>query len=150
MLPLPAINARILCVEDDPEIALLLAEVLEDNGFSAVFVSSAEEMDADPSGGVLSEGASAAAPPCESGSPQLVHSATPGSLISRAAVVSDVRRPRDVRRNRSLGRDVPGPDPRARPGQAHCLHAAGPCGLAATPEAPLLLSFRHNRQAYAS
>ena len=46
VLPLSVANARILCVEDDPEIAQLLAEVLEDNGFAPVFVGSAVEMDA--------------------------------------------------------------------------------------------------------
>jgi two-component system OmpR family response regulator len=47
----PAANApiakpRILCVEDDAEIARMLTEVLEDNGFAPVFVGSAPEMDA--------------------------------------------------------------------------------------------------------
>jgi two-component system, OmpR family, response regulator len=46
VLPLPATNARILCVEDDPEIAHMLGEVLEDNGFASAFVGSATEMDA--------------------------------------------------------------------------------------------------------
>ena len=46
VLPLPNANARILCVEDDTEIARMLAEVLEDNGFAPVFVGSATEMDA--------------------------------------------------------------------------------------------------------
>lgn len=39
-------NARILCVEDDAEIARMLAEVLEENGFVSVVVGSAAEMDA--------------------------------------------------------------------------------------------------------
>ena len=46
VLPRPTANARILCVEDDIEIARMLAEVLEDNGFAPVFVGSATEMDA--------------------------------------------------------------------------------------------------------
>jgi two-component system OmpR family response regulator len=37
---------RILCVEDDAEIARMLTEVLEDNGFAPVFVGSAPEMEA--------------------------------------------------------------------------------------------------------
>ena len=36
----------ILCVEDDAEIARLLADVLDENGFAASFVGSAKEMDA--------------------------------------------------------------------------------------------------------
>lgn len=39
-------SARILCVEDDREIARLLTEVLEEHGFSPCFVGSAVEMDA--------------------------------------------------------------------------------------------------------
>src|SRR5260370_21464355 len=39
-------NARILCVEDDPEIARLLTDVLEDSGFTPCFVGSATNMDA--------------------------------------------------------------------------------------------------------
>lgn len=46
VISFPAANARILCVEDDPEIAHMLTEVFEDNGFAPVFVGSAEEMDA--------------------------------------------------------------------------------------------------------
>jgi two-component system, OmpR family, response regulator len=46
VFPLSVTNARILCVEDDPEIAQMLADVLEDNGFAPVFVGSAAEMDA--------------------------------------------------------------------------------------------------------
>lgn len=46
VLPYPATQARILCVEDDPEIAHMLSDVLEDNGFAPVFVGSAAEMDA--------------------------------------------------------------------------------------------------------
>ncbi|MHC2333900.1 response regulator [Bradyrhizobium sp. USDA 4454] len=43
---LPVTNARILCVEDDADIARMLAEVLQDNGFRPVLVGSAVEMDA--------------------------------------------------------------------------------------------------------
>ncbi len=39
-------SARILCVEDDREIARLLTEVLEDHGFAPRFVGSAVDMDA--------------------------------------------------------------------------------------------------------
>src|SRR6516225_6936185 len=39
-------NARILCVEDDADIACLLTEVLKDNGFVPFFVGSAMDMDA--------------------------------------------------------------------------------------------------------
>jgi two-component system, OmpR family, response regulator len=39
-------NARILCVEDDADIAHMLAEVLQDNGFAPFFVGSATDMDA--------------------------------------------------------------------------------------------------------
>jgi two-component system OmpR family response regulator len=46
VLHLPTTSARILCVEDDPEIAHMLAELLADNGFAPVFVASAAEMDA--------------------------------------------------------------------------------------------------------
>jgi two-component system OmpR family response regulator len=46
VLTYPITNARILCVEDDAEIARMLAEVLEENGFVSVFVGSAAEMDA--------------------------------------------------------------------------------------------------------
>jgi two-component system, OmpR family, response regulator len=42
----PIASARILCVEDDPEIARLLTEVLEDSGFAPCFVGSAVDMDA--------------------------------------------------------------------------------------------------------
>ncbi|MET4484005.1 two-component system OmpR family response regulator [Bradyrhizobium sp. F1.13.3] len=38
-------KARILCVEDDVEIARMLSEVLEENGFKPSFVGSATEMD---------------------------------------------------------------------------------------------------------
>jgi two-component system, OmpR family, response regulator len=37
---------RILCVEDDPDIACMVTEVLEENGFSSSSVSSAVEMEA--------------------------------------------------------------------------------------------------------
>ncbi|GKQ55628.1 response regulator [Bradyrhizobium sp. Ce-3] len=46
LVALPVTNARILCVEDDADIARMLAEVLQDNGFRAVLVGSAMEMDA--------------------------------------------------------------------------------------------------------
>jgi two-component system OmpR family response regulator len=46
VLHLPTTSARILCVEDDPEIARMLAELLADNGFAPVLVGSAAEMDA--------------------------------------------------------------------------------------------------------
>ncbi len=39
-------NARIVCVEDDREIARLLTDVLEDSGFAPCFVGSAVDMDA--------------------------------------------------------------------------------------------------------
>jgi two-component system OmpR family response regulator len=42
---MPDPRPRVLCVEDDVEIALMLGEVLEDNGFSAAFVGSGAEMD---------------------------------------------------------------------------------------------------------
>src|SRR5262245_11263814 len=42
----PVTNARILCVEDDADIARMLAEVLEDSGFRPVLVGSGAEMDA--------------------------------------------------------------------------------------------------------
>lgn len=42
---LPAASARILCVEDDTDIARMLAEMLEDSGFRPVLVGSAVEMD---------------------------------------------------------------------------------------------------------
>ncbi len=42
----PTPKARILCVEDDAEIAHMLAEFLEDNGFAPLVVGSAAEMDA--------------------------------------------------------------------------------------------------------
>jgi two-component system OmpR family response regulator len=42
----PNAGARVLCVEDDVEIAQMMTEVLEDNGFAPVFVGSAPEMDA--------------------------------------------------------------------------------------------------------
>ncbi|QPF82446.1 response regulator transcription factor [Bradyrhizobium genosp. L] len=41
----PVTNARILCVEDDADIARMLAEVLEDSGFRPLLVGSAVEMD---------------------------------------------------------------------------------------------------------
>jgi two-component system, OmpR family, response regulator len=41
----PIANTRILCVEDDREIARLLTEVLEDSGFAPCFVGSAVDMD---------------------------------------------------------------------------------------------------------
>jgi two-component system OmpR family response regulator len=44
--PAPLAKARILCVEDDAEIARMLSEVLEENGFAPSFVGSAAEMDA--------------------------------------------------------------------------------------------------------
>jgi two-component system OmpR family response regulator len=41
-----AINRpRILCVEDDVDIASMLTETLEEHGFSSVFVTSAQDMD---------------------------------------------------------------------------------------------------------
>jgi two-component system OmpR family response regulator len=43
---LPMTRPAILCVEDDAEIARLLADVLDENGFAASFVGSAKEMDA--------------------------------------------------------------------------------------------------------
>ncbi|SDS74560.1 two-component system, OmpR family, response regulator [Bradyrhizobium canariense] len=43
---LPAAKARILCVEDDADIARMLTDVLEESGFEPSFVSSATEMDA--------------------------------------------------------------------------------------------------------
>lgn len=46
LVALPVTNARILCVEDDADIARMLAEVLEDSGFRPVLVGSAVEMDA--------------------------------------------------------------------------------------------------------
>ena len=46
LVAFPVTNARILCVEDDADIARMLAEVLEDNGFRPVLVGSAVEMDA--------------------------------------------------------------------------------------------------------
>jgi two-component system OmpR family response regulator len=46
LVAFPVTNARILCVEDDADIARMLAEVLQDNGFGAVLVGSAIEMDA--------------------------------------------------------------------------------------------------------
>jgi two-component system OmpR family response regulator len=46
LVSLPVTNARILCVEDDADIARMLAEVLEDSGFRPVLVGSAMEMDA--------------------------------------------------------------------------------------------------------
>lgn len=42
----PTAKARVLCVEDDAEIARMLAEVLEDNGFAPFFVGSGADMDA--------------------------------------------------------------------------------------------------------
>jgi two-component system OmpR family response regulator len=42
----PSAKPRILCVEDDAEIARMLTEVLEESGFAPVFVGSAPEMDA--------------------------------------------------------------------------------------------------------
>jgi two-component system OmpR family response regulator len=42
----PVTSARILCVEDDVDIARMLAEVLEDSGFRPVLVGSGAEMDA--------------------------------------------------------------------------------------------------------
>jgi two-component system OmpR family response regulator len=39
-------KARILCVEDDAEIARMLTDVLEENGFEPFFVGSAMDMDA--------------------------------------------------------------------------------------------------------
>jgi len=41
----PVTKARILCVEDDVDIARMLAAILEDNGFEASLVGSAAEMD---------------------------------------------------------------------------------------------------------
>jgi two-component system OmpR family response regulator len=41
----PAAKARILCVEDDADIARMLTEALAENGFDAFFVGSASEMD---------------------------------------------------------------------------------------------------------
>ncbi len=41
-----AAKARILCVEDDVDIARMLTDVLKDNGFAPSFVGSAPEMDA--------------------------------------------------------------------------------------------------------
>jgi two-component system, OmpR family, response regulator len=38
-------KARILCVEDDADIARMLTDVLEENGFTPFFVGSAAEMD---------------------------------------------------------------------------------------------------------
>ena len=46
LVTFPVTNARILCVEDDADIARMLAEVLEDSGFRPVLVGSALEMDA--------------------------------------------------------------------------------------------------------
>jgi two-component system, OmpR family, response regulator len=40
-----AAKSRILCVEDDPEIARMLSDVLDENGFSPIFVGSATDMD---------------------------------------------------------------------------------------------------------
>ena len=40
-----AAKPRILCVEDDPEIARMLSDVLDENGFFPVFVGSATDMD---------------------------------------------------------------------------------------------------------
>jgi two-component system OmpR family response regulator len=45
VVTLPATSARILCVEDDTDIARMLAEMLEDSGFRPVLVGSAVEMD---------------------------------------------------------------------------------------------------------
>ncbi|MTV12342.1 MULTISPECIES: response regulator transcription factor [Bradyrhizobium] len=45
LVAFPVTNARILCVEDDADIARMLAEVLQDNGFRPVLVGSAVEMD---------------------------------------------------------------------------------------------------------
>ncbi|MGY3444823.1 MULTISPECIES: response regulator [unclassified Bradyrhizobium] len=45
LVTFPVANARILCVEDDGDIARMLAEVLEDNGFEPVLVGSGAEMD---------------------------------------------------------------------------------------------------------
>ncbi|WP_213775530.1 response regulator [Bradyrhizobium sp. dw_78] len=45
LVPLRA-KARILCVEDDAEIARMLTEVLKESGFEPFFVGSAKEMDA--------------------------------------------------------------------------------------------------------
>lgn len=42
----PAAKARILCVEDDAEIAHMLSDILADSGFIPHFVASAPEMDA--------------------------------------------------------------------------------------------------------
>jgi two-component system, OmpR family, response regulator len=42
----PRAKARILCVEDDAEIARMLTDVLRENGFEPSFVGSATEMDA--------------------------------------------------------------------------------------------------------
>jgi len=42
----PVAKARILCVEDDADIARMLTDMLEENGFEPFFVGSAIEMDA--------------------------------------------------------------------------------------------------------
>jgi len=44
--PSPAVAPRILCVEDDNDIAGMLNEVLKESGFQTFFVTSAPEMDA--------------------------------------------------------------------------------------------------------
>jgi two-component system OmpR family response regulator len=46
LVTFPVTNARILCVEDDVDIARMLAEMLQDSGFRPVLVGSAVEMDA--------------------------------------------------------------------------------------------------------
>jgi two-component system OmpR family response regulator len=47
LLPAPPVaKARILCVEDDVEIARMLTDMLRESGFEPCFVSSAIEMDA--------------------------------------------------------------------------------------------------------
>jgi two-component system OmpR family response regulator len=44
--PAPVAKPRILCVEDDPDIARMLTDMLVENGFEASFVGSASAMDA--------------------------------------------------------------------------------------------------------
>ncbi|WP_407158518.1 response regulator [Bradyrhizobium sp. STM 3557] len=46
-VPYPHTRPRILCVEDDAEIAQMMGEILEENGFAASFVGSAADMDSE-------------------------------------------------------------------------------------------------------
>jgi two-component system, OmpR family, response regulator len=45
--PHPHARPRILCVEDDAEIAQMMGEILEENGLAPVFVGSAADMDSE-------------------------------------------------------------------------------------------------------